>query len=162
MGYIITKAHRYPNESEVSRQSVLYHLFIYCCLRCPCCVRRRSPPLHIFLTAAAPLCGRESHNHPMFGSVVGSFMRILLGIPRSLAEMEGGLLVAPYVPRDIGMGCGLYPNALGTAVGGVEAQRSGGAGQHRGAPSIWRPVLAAGRWKNGDHDHGVIRYRRTV
>ena len=106
--------------------------------------------------------GRESHHHPMFGSVVGSFMRILLGIPRSLAEMEGGLLVAPYVPRDIGMGCGLYPNALGTAVGGVEAQRSGGAGQHRGAPSIWRSVLAAGRWKNGDHDHGVIRYRRTV
>lgn len=166
MGYIITKAHRYPSESEVSRQSVLYHLFVYCCLRCPCCVRRRSPPLHIFLTAAAPLCGSAAAggnptitrcSAALWGALCASFWD-----SSELGRDGGRPAGGPLCTAGYGMGCGLYPNALGTAVGGVEAQRSGGAGQHREAPSIWRPVLAAGRWKNGDHDHGVIRYRRTV
>lgn len=110
----------------------------------------------------------------MFGGVVESFMRILPGIPRSLAGMGQGLLVAPYIPRDMEWAAGYTQTPWGLL--SVEwkrsaprrsAHRSGGAGQHRGAPSIWRPVLAAGRWKNGDqkngdHDHGVIRYKRTV
>ena len=78
--------------------------------------------MHIFLTAAAPLCGRESHNHPMFGGVVESFMRILLGIPRSLAGMGQGLLVAPYVPRDMEWAAGYIQTPWGLL--SVEGKRS--------------------------------------
>ncbi len=78
--------------------------------------------MHIFLTAAAPLCGRESHNHPMFGGVVESFMRILPGIPRSLAGMGQGLLVAPYIPRDMEWAAGYTQTPWGLL--SVEWKRS--------------------------------------
>lgn len=66
--------------------------------------------------------GKESHNHPMFGSVVGSLMRLLLGIPRSFAEPEQGLVVAPYIPRDMEWASGYTETPWGRLA--VEWKRS--------------------------------------
>lgn len=94
-------------ERERSQPAKRFVSFIYILLFALSLLRAEKEPSFAYLfngsrTTLRECCdGRESHNHPMFGSVVGSFMRILLGIPRSLAGMEQGLLVAPYIPRDM-------------------------------------------------------------
>lgn len=150
-------------ERERSQPAKRFVSFIYILLFALSLLRAEKEPSFAYLFNGSRTTLREGiPQSPDVRRRCGELYAHPSGDSSELGRDGTGPAGGPLCTAGYGMGCGLYPNALGTAVGGVEAQRSGSAGQHRGAPSIWRPVLAAGRWKNGDHDHGVIRYRRTV